>query len=233
MKKLYTLILTLILSISLTACSKPNKQAALEFFDTFNTTLKADSGIFEGEFSSKSNVDSTLRFQIQLNQKEELNLAARIDLIADRNIQEHFIDFYIKDGNTYLNALGTRSKSTLANLGINKNDKLNIYNPLLSFTNDEILEFIDAATKENDTYSIDLKTRKIEVLFDSLGSVSLKKAHIEAVEKNGIIEQLHITIEGKQTINNEHADTMIEIKLRTKKYNELDVVAFPDDLNSY
>ena len=233
MKKLYTLILTLILSISLTACSKPNKQAALEFFDTFNTTLKADSGIFEGEFSSKSNVDSTMRFQIQLNQKQELNVAARIDLIADGNVQEHFIDFYIKDGNTYLNAVGTRSKSTLANLGMSKTDKLNVYNPLLSYTNDEILEFVDSATKEKDTYSIDLKTRKIEVLLDSLGSISLKKAHIEAKEKNGILESLHFTIEGKQTINNEHADTMIEIKLRVKDFNQFNEVSFPDDLNTY
>ena len=233
MKKLYTLILTLIVSFSLTACAKPNKEVALQFFDAFNTTLMADSGIFEGEFVSESNVDSTLQFQIQLNQKEELNVAARMDLIADGNKQEHVIDFYIRDGKTYLNALGTRSSSTLANLGMHKTDKLNVYNPLLSYTNDEILEYIDTATKEEDTYSIDLQTRKMEVLLDTFGSISLKKAHIEAKEKEGILKNITLTIEGVQTINNERANTLIEIRIRIQEYNQLDTVVFPDDLDTY
>lgn len=233
MKKIYTLILTLILSFSLTGCSKADKDIALDFFDAFNTTLNADSGTFIGEISSQSNVESKFFFEIFVSQKNDINLTANIDLEADGNREDDFINFFIRDGKTYLNAMGVKSQSLAANIGIEKDEKLNVFNPFLSYSNDELIKMFERTEKKDNKYIMELNKHSIEVLFDAMGSISLNEARIEAIEKDGHFTSLDMKISGIQKINDEKANIHLNIHIEIKDFNTLSEVPFPSDLESY
>lgn len=232
MKKLYTLILTLILSISLTACSNPKNEIVLDFFKSLNSTLVSDSGLFEGDITIDSDTDSHFLFKIYINQNESLQLASQIDLEANGNIQENFLNFYIRNGKTYLNSMGTRSQSLASNIGLGPKDKINIYNPFLDYEDDEIVSFFQSANKKDDTYTLELDKQKLGILLDAMGSVSIKEAKIVAKEKNHSIVSFDLHVKLKQKIKEEFK-TDFTIHIDGKNLNTLKEVPFPNDLDTY
>ena len=54
--------------------------------------------------------DSKLNVDAQILQKEDLQVASNIGLVAGKNVQNNFLNFYIKDGKTYLNSMGTKTQ---------------------------------------------------------------------------------------------------------------------------
>ena len=232
MKKIYTLILTLILSFSLTACSNVDKAAVMDFFKSLNSTLAADSGHFSGEISIRSTEDSDFAFELYLNQKSDLNLACKIDLKAGNQTQEDFINFYIKDEKTYLNTLGTTSQSLASNIGLYPGDTINVYNPFLNYTDKELVGFFKSAKKKNNTYIFNLDTKKIGVLLDSMGSISVSEAEIRAKEKDGMITSFDLQIAISQNIKEEFK-TKFTIHIDAKDLNQSIQIPFPEDLESY
>ena len=142
MKKFLTLIITCFLSLSLAGCSNSkNNDDILTFFDALGNTLNLKSAQISGMKDSKMNIDP------QILQKEDLQVATSIGLVAGDHVKNNFLNFYIKDGKTYLNSMGTKTQSTVDKIGLKKNSKLNTYNPFLDLTDDQLCELFIKSKK--------------------------------------------------------------------------------------
>lgn len=228
MKKFLTLIITCFLSLSLAGCSSSkNNDDILTFFDALGNTLNLKSAQISGTLDMK---DSKMNIDAQILQKEDLQVATSIGLVAGDHVKNNFLNFYIKDGKTYLNSMGTNTQSTVDKIGLKKNSKLNTYNPFLDLTNDQLCELFDSSKKENDTYTFKINTSKLATLLDNMGSIKLDDATLEATIKNKKISHMILSFTGKQTINKASADIDISIELSIKKLNKIN---FPNDLDSY
>ena len=96
MKKLLTFILTCFLSLSLAGCShSKNNDDILTFFNALDNTLNLKSAQINGILTMK---DSKLNINAQILQKDDLQVASSIGLVAGKNVQNNFLNFYIKDG---------------------------------------------------------------------------------------------------------------------------------------
>lgn len=228
MKKFLTLIITCFLSLSLAGCSSSkNNDDILTFFDALGNTLNLKSVQINGTLDMK---DSKMNIDAQILQKEDLQVATSIGLVAGDHVKNNFLNFYIKDGKTYLNSMGTKTQSTVDKIGLKKNSKLNTYNPFLDLTNDQLCELFDSSKKENDTYTFKINTSKLATLLDNMGSIKLDDATLEATIKNKKISHMILSFTGKQTVNKASADIDISIELSIKKLNKIN---FPNDLDSY
>lgn len=228
MKKFLTLIITCFLSLSLAGCSSSkNNDDILTFFDALGNTLNLKSAQISGTLDMK---DSKMNIDAQILQKEDLLVATSIGLVAGDHVKNNFLNFYIKDGKTYLNSMGTKTQSTVDKIGLKKNSKLNTYNPFLDLTNDQLCELFDSSKKENDTYTFKINTSKLATLLDNMGSIKLDDATLEATIKNKKISHMILSFTGKQTVNKASADIDISIELSIKKLNKIN---FPNDLDSY
>ena len=228
MKKFLTLIITCFLSLSLAGCSSSkNNDDILTFFDALGNTLNLKSAQISGTLDMK---DSKMNIDAQILQKEDLQVATSIGLVAGDHVKNNFLNFYIKDGKTYLNSMGTKTQSTVDKIGLKKNSKLNTYNPFLDLTNDQLCELFDSSKKENDTYIFKINTSKLATLLDNMGSIKLDDATLEATIKNKKISHMILSFTGKQTVDKVSADIDISIELRIKKLNKIN---FPNDLDSY
>lgn len=228
MKKFLTLIITCFLSLSLAGCSSSkNNDDILTFFDALGNTLNLKSAQISGTLDMK---DSKMNIDAQILQKENLQVATSIGLVAGDHVKNNFLNFYIKDGKTYLNSMGTKTQSTVDKIGLKKNSKLNTYNPFLDLTNDQLCELFDSSKKENNTYTFKINTSKLATLLDNMGSIKLDDATLEATIKNKKISHMILSFTGKQTVNKASADIDISIELSIKKLNKIN---FPNDLDSY
>ena len=228
MKKIFTLILTCFLSLSISGCSSSkNNEDILTFFNALDNTLNLKSAQISGTLDMK---DSKLNIDAQILQKEDLQIASTIGLVAGGNVQNNFLNFYIKDGKTYLNSMGTKTQSTVDKIGLKTNSKLNTYNPFLDLTDDQLCELFDSSKKENDTYTFKVNTSKLATLLDNMGSIKLDNATLEATIKNKNISHLVLSFTGKQTVDDASADIDVSIELSIKKLNKIN---FPNDLDSY
>ena len=206
MKKFLTLIITCFLSLSLAGCSNSkNNDDILTFFDALGNTLNLKSAQINGTLDMK---DSKMNIDAQILQKEDLQVATSIGLVAGDNVKNNFLNFYIKDGKT----------------------KLNTYNPFLDLTDDQLCELFDSSKKENDTYTFKVNTSKLATLLDNMGSIKLDDATLEATIKNKKISHMILSFTGKQTVDKASADIDISIELSIKKLNKIN---FPNDLDSY
>ncbi len=228
MKKIFTLILTCFLSLSLSGCSSSkNNEDILTFFNALDNTLNLKSAQISGTLDMK---DSKLNIDAQILQKEDLQIASTIGLVAGGNVQNNFLNFYIKDGKTYLNSMGTKTQSTVDKIGLKTNSKLNTYNPFLDLTDDQLCELFDSSKKENDTYTFKVNTSKLATLLDNMGSIKLDNATLEATIKNKNISHLVLSFTGKQTVDDASANIDVSVELSIKKLNKIN---FPKDLDSY
>ena len=213
MKKFLTLIITCFLSLSLAGCSNSkNNDDILTFFDALGNTLNLKSAQISGTLDMK---DSKMNIDAQILQKEDLQVATSIGLVAGDHVKNNFLNFYIKDGKTYLNSMGTKTQSTVDKIGLKKNSKLNTYNPFLDLT---------------DTYTFKVNTSKLATLLDNMGSIKLEDATLEATIKSKKISHMILSFTGKQTVDKASADIDISIELSIKKLNKIN---FPNDLDSY
>lgn len=228
MKKIFTFIITCFLSISLLGCSKTkNNNDILMFFDALDNTMNLKSAQISGTLDMK---DTKLNIDAKILQKDELQVASSIGLEAGKNVQNNFLNFYIKDGKTYLNSMGTKTQSTVEKIGLKKNSKLNTYNPFLDCTDDQLCELFDSSKKENNNYTFSVNTTKLAALLDNMGSIKLNKADLQATIQNKKISHLVLNFTGKQTVDKASADIDVSITLNIKKLNS---ITFPKDLDTY
>ena len=67
------------------------------FFNALDNTLNLKSAQINGTLAMK---DSKLNIDAQILQKDELQVSSSIGLVAGKNVQNNFLNFYIKDGKT-------------------------------------------------------------------------------------------------------------------------------------
>lgn len=234
MKKTIKFLFIFTLLLSLSACSsKTDKEYALTFFDAFNETLNMNSGHMTGSFISNANRDSKIRFDLGMNQENNLELSCDVDLEAGANTNDNFINFYIKDGKTYLNASGVKSQSVVENIGLKKDQKLSIFNPFLDYTDKELQNFFRSASKKNNTYTFTLDPSSIAAYLDALGSIQIEEAILKTTIEEDVLKDFSLKINGYQTIQSEQVTIDIQIQCYFDQINTFNTINFPADLETY
>lgn len=233
MKKIFTFFISTFMILNLAACSSNNDDYALEFFSALDNTLELNSGHIQGTFTSNNEDASKIKFDLQLNQKDNLQLALDFDLEAGDNAEDNFLNFYIKDNKTYLNSYGTTSQSLLENLGINGSEKLSVYNPFLNYTDDELKALFTRSSKNGNNYSFTIDGSLISSYLDSMGSVTIEDATLDATIEDNYITSLTLGISGLQDVETQQVVIDVTIECTLDQINSLDTVTYPDDLENY
>lgn len=233
MKKIFTFFISTFMVLNLAACSSNNDDYALEFFSALDNTLELNSGHIQGTFTSNNEDASKIKFDLQLNQKDNLQLALDLDLEAGDNAENNFLNFYIKDNKTYLNSYGTTSQSLLENLGINGSEKLSVYNPFLNYTDDELKALFTRSSKNGNNYSFTIDGSLISSYLDSMGSVTIEDATLDATIEDNYITSLTLRISGLQDVETQQVVIDVTIECTLDQINSLDTVTYPADLENY
>lgn len=233
MKKIFTFFISTFMILNLAACSSNNDDYALEFFSALDNTLELNSGHIQGTFTSNNEDASKIKFDLQLNQKDNLQLALDLDLEAGDNAEDNFLNFYIKDNKTYLNSYGTTSQSLLENLGINGSEKLSVYNPFLNYTDDELKALFTRSSKNGNNYSFTIDGSLISSYLDSMGSVTIEDATLDATIEDNYITSLTLGISGLQDVETQQVIIDVTIECTLDQINSLDTVTYPTDLENY
>jgi len=233
MKKIFTFFISTFMILNLAACSSNNDDYALEFFSALDNTLELNSGHIQGTFTSNNEDASKIKFDLQLNQKDNLQLALDLDLEAGDNAEDNFLNFYIKDNKTYLNSYGTTSQSLLENLGINGSEKLSVYNPFLNYTDDELKVLFTRSSKNGNNYSFTIDGSLISSYLDSMGSVTIEDATLDATIEDNYITSLTLWISGLQDVETQQVVIDVTIECTLDQINSLDTVTYPADLENY
>ena len=233
MKKIFTFFISSFMILNLAACSSYNDDYALEFFSALDNTLELNSGHIQGTFTSNNEDASKIKFDLQLNQKDNLQLALDLDLEAGDNAEDNFLNFYIKDNKTYLNSYGTTSQSLLENLGINGSEKLSVYNPFLNYTDDELKALFTRSSKDGNNYSFTIDGSLISSYLDSMGSVTIEDATLDATIEDNYITSLTLWISGLQDVETQQVVIDVTIECTLDQINSLDTVTYPADLENY
>lgn len=233
MKKIFTFFISSFMILNLAACSSNNNDYALEFFSALDNTLELNSGHIQGTFTSNNEDASKIKFDLQLNQKNNLQLALDLDLEAGDNAEDNFLNFYIKDNKTYLNSYGTTSQSLLENLGINGSEKLSVYNPFLNYTDDELKALFTRSSKNGNNYSFTIDGSLISSYLDSMGSVTIEDATLDATIEDNYITSLTLGISGLQDVETQQVIIDVTIECTLDQINSLDTVTYPADLENY
>lgn len=233
MKKIFTFFISTFMVLNLAACSSNNDDYALEFFSALDNTLELNSGHIQGTFTSNNEDASKIKFDLQLNQKDNLQLALYLDLEAGDNAEDNFLNFYIKDNKTYLNSYGTTSQSLLENLGINGSEKLSVYNPFLNYTDDELKALFTRSSKNGNNYSFTIDGSLISSYLDSMGSVTIEDATLDATIEDNYITSLTLGISGLQDVETQQVIIDVTIECTLDQINSLDTVTYPADLENY
>lgn len=233
MKKIFTLFISTFMILNLAACSSNNNDYALEFFSALDNTLELNSGHIQGTFTSNNEDASKIKFDLQLKQKDNLQLALDLDLEAGDNAEDNFLNFYIKDNKTYLNSYGTTSQSLLENLGINGSEKLSVYNPFLNYTDDELKALFTRSSKDGNNYSFTIDGSLISSYLDSMGSVTIEDATLDATIEDNYITSLTLWISGLQDVETQQVVIDVTIECTLDQINSLDTVTYPADLENY
>lgn len=233
MKKIFTFFISTFMILNLAACSSNNNDYALEFFSALDNTLELNSGHIQGTFTSNNEDASKIKFDLQLNQKDNLQLALDLDLEAGDNAEDNFLNFYIKDNKTYLNSYETTSQSLLENLGINGSEKLSVYNPFLNYTDDELKALFTRSSKDGNNYSFTIDGSLISSYLDSMGSVTIEDATLDATIEDNYITSLTLGISGLQDVETQQVIIDVTIECTLDQINSLDTVTYPADLENY
>lgn len=233
MKKIFTFFISTFMILNLAACSSNNNDYALEFFSALDNTLELNSGHIQGTFTSNNEDASKIKFDLQLNQKDNMQLALDLDLEAGDNAEDNFLNFYIKDNKTYLNSYGTTSQSLLENLGINGSEKLSVYNPFLNYTDDELKALFTRSSKDGNNYSFTIDGSLISSYLDSMGSVTIEDATLDATIEDNYITSLTLWISGLQDVETQQVVIDVTIECTLDQINSLDTVTYPADLENY
>lgn len=233
MKKIFTFFISTFMVLNLAACSSNNNDYALEFFSALDNTLELNSGHIQGTFTSNNEDASKIKFDLQLNQKDNMQLALDLDLEAGDNAEDNFLNFYIKDNKTYLNSYGTTSQSLLENLEINGSEKLSVYNPFLNYTDDELKALFTRSSKNGNNYSFTIDGSLISSYLDSMGSVTIEDATLDATIEDNYITSLTLGISGLQDVETQQVIIDVTIECTLDQINSLDTVTYPADLENY
>lgn len=234
MKKITVYILAFFLCFSLSACSKQvDQNDTLAFFDALHHTFQADSAHIDATVQMDQDDPSALHANIYFDQTNDLELSITTDLSAGKNTEKNFLNFYIKDGKTYLDSMGVKTQSVVEKIGLKKNSKLANFDPFLDMTDEELEKMFTSSRKEGNNYSFEIDKNALSTVLDSYGSIKIDQATVDATIENNIITQLTLNAHMSQSFNNQSVDTSLKIAITVDEYDSLSSVPFPNDLDTY
>lgn len=236
MKKIFTCLIVCVLSLSLVGCSSSkNNDDILRFFDAFHHTLDAKSANVSGSLNMKNNNNtSKIKVNASLIQEDKIQLALQLGLESNENTANDFIDFFIKDGKTYLKNQGTTSQSVASKIGIEDGKRLSSIDPFLSYSDDELESFFTASSRKGNTYSFTIDPNQLSQLFDNLGSANVSEANLEATLSKKHITHLKLYAKGTMSVSSKKTNTFaFTLDVQIKDFNQVKEVTYPKDLNSY
>ncbi|WP_297566659.1 hypothetical protein [uncultured Faecalibaculum sp.] len=237
MKKLSKLITALLLCLFLTACSQAGenekKQAALTFFDALHKTMTAESMEVEGSADIKAGTSISGDFHLYLNQKDDLQLAFLVNGSAMGIPVGDLFNFYIRDGRTYLNAMGTKSQSLAENIGLKPGEKLESWDPFLSLTDEEKVNCFKSVSVKGDAYHFVIDAADLAYTLDSMGSTTLSRADMDATIQDGILQGLKLDLEGEYRISDQSQPFTAAITMQARDVDGNVTVPYPADLDSW
>ena len=178
---------------------------------------------------SSNNDDYALEFFSALDNTLELNSGHIQGTFTSNNEDAS----KIKDNKTYLNSYGTTSQSLLENLGINGSEKLSVYNPFLNYTDDELKALFTRSSKNGNNYSFTIDGSLISSYLDSMGSVTIEDATLDATIEDNYITSLTLGISGLQDVETQQVIIDVTIECTLDQINSLDTVTYPADLENY
>lgn len=233
MKKIFSLIVSLICAFTLSGCTNSkNDTDILTFFNALNQSLQQDSATVKGSLISDAGNESSIDVLMEWNQTSSLEAIAKLSISAGGNSVDDFLTFYLKDNKTYLDALGTKTQSTVENLGLDPNTKLDRYNPFLSLSNEELCSFFTSSSVTGDTYTFEIDKNALSQMMNSYNDVTVKNAQLVGEIKDGLIRSIWVRIDGSQSLA-KNQDYKATLDLNISDYNKTDAISFPKDLDTY
>ncbi len=226
MKKALRLLLVFCTAICLAGCSKDQKTKDTDtFFTALNHLFEAQTLQLDGNVAFN---DTAGTFGFWLDQKGRLSLALEIEPEGAKSIA-----FYIRDGKTYLNYMGTKTQSIVQNIGLKDDSKLSLYNPFLNLNRSERAALFDSISRNGNEYTFVINRNKLQALLDSYGSLSLDKAEMSAVIEEGELKELTLEVSGAINITGDPATVALDTQIHTEAMNESITIPYPDDLEQY
>lgn len=226
MKKALRLLLVFCTILCFAGCSKDQKTKDTDtFFTALNHLFEAQTLQLDGNVAYN---EAAGTFGFWLNQKGRLSLALEIEPEGAKTIA-----FYIRDGKTYLNYMGTKTQSIVQNIGLKDDSKLSLYNPFLNLNRSERAALFDSISKNGNEYTFVINKTKLQTLLDSYGSLSLDKAEMSAVIEDGELEELTLEITGAINMTGEPTAIALDAQIHTEAMNESITIPYPDDLEQY
>lgn len=209
-------------------CAKPaDKQQAVDLlFGSFQRIAEAKSMKASG---TADLAGISLPYQFEFDNEPEIGIA------IEATAQGQPVDFYVKDGRTYLNFLGTKSSSELSNLtGGNSNaGSAASLNPFLDLSREERMQLVDTVTVDNDVYTYTLNKSELSKAFDSFGTLTLTKAFLTASFNGEDLKTIDFTAGGTLSMDSESAPFDAHLTMNVDSMNENLTISYPDDLASW
>lgn len=223
-----SLAAALAFSFAFAGCSSNEqsvKDAANLFFESFNHLCEADTLKVSGTLD-------LIGTQSQIS-AQMISSPAQLALSLGQPNAEPLIDFYLRDGRTYLNAMGTKTASVAENIGISKDQKLHLPNPFLELSREERAKLFDSVKVKDDVYTFVINNREAEKFLDYYGAAKVNKATLVTTIHDDVINTLSIDIDGTYEIDTASSDLDLKADLVIEQVGGKMTIDFPADLDTY
>lgn len=220
-------LIILCLSVLTAGCSnqKEKEEDLSSVFTAVNHLCEADTLAASGTYDITNIGKGDFRLWIDNDSKLEI----AFDTGENPRLE---IGFYLRDGKTYLNFLGTKSQSLAANIGIEPDTRLQVYNPFLDLDESQRAELFSSVSRNGNEYTLEINKQKLAAYLDSYGSVGVKKAVVTADIENDEIRNLSIDLQIRTTMT-ATMDITAKIDLHVDSMNEPLDIPWPEDLASW
>lgn len=225
MNKYRLLIPALGASLLFAGCSRDSslKKASVTFFEAFNHLCEADTLSLQGQIALLG-IDAD--FSLLLDSPEQ-----QAALTGSTN-QGH-IAFYLRDGRTYLDYLGTKSASLASNVGIKSDTPLRLPNPFLELDQTARNKVFDSVKMDGDSYAFVMNRSIVSSFLDSYGAVDVDSATLDTVIHDGQIESLQLDVSGTYDIGSAKAPLDLTLDVDDILIDQTVTIDFPADLDSW
>lgn len=199
-------------------------KAADLFFASFNHLCEADTLKGHGTLTAMS---STLPLEFAL-----ISSPAQAELLWGES-GNPAAAFYLRDGSTYLNYMGTKSSSKAVNLGINPDEPLHLPNPFLEIPREDREKLFDSVKVDGNAYSFVINPSEMAKFLDSYGAVKVQNASLDTVIENEMISSLSLKIEGTYSVDTASTPLNLAADLTIDEAGDPIEIVWPDDLSSW
>lgn len=220
---------TVVLSSALmfTGCQTNRNHSALTdlFFSSFNHLCEAETLSIDGTIRLS---DLSTDLYIAYNQSP-LEIAITTNLPEDQQIE-----FYVRDGKTYLNFFGTKSQSLAANIGIDDSSAF-IPNPFLDLNRKEREAIFESITKEDEenVYTFTIRPVMMEKLIDDYGAANIERAVLKTKIVNDQFQSIELEVKGGLEIGTSTSPIDLSLSLDPIQVDVPVDIVFPADLTTW